>query len=230
MMFVRLALALGLFSSLAWAAPFEDSMAQRTMACTLCHGAQGKSGPDGYYPRLAGKPAGYLLNQLHNFKAGRRQYAPMQHLLAPLDDAYLAEIAQYFSKLEIPYPAPPGQTTTAALLLRGKTLAQSGDKALQIPACVQCHGMALTGVQPFTPELVGLPRDYLNAQIGSWQSGQRKAHAPDCMASIAKRLSDADVHAVTTWLASQSVPHPSQAANARPSIPDASPMACGSTP
>jgi hypothetical protein len=35
MFFVRIALALGLFSSLALAAPFEDSMAQRTLACTL---------------------------------------------------------------------------------------------------------------------------------------------------------------------------------------------------
>ena len=43
----------------ASAAAFEDSMAQRTLACTGCHGHQGKSGPDGYYPRLAGKPAGY---------------------------------------------------------------------------------------------------------------------------------------------------------------------------
>jgi cytochrome c553 len=230
MFFVRIALALGLFSSLALAAPFEDSMAQRTLACTLCHGPQGKSGPDGYYPRLAGKPAGYLLNQLHNFKAGRRQYAPMQHLLAPLDDAYLAEIAQYFSKLDISYPAPAVTAATAALMMRGKTIAQSGDKALQIPACVQCHGIALTGVEPFAPGLVGLPRDYLNAQLGSWQTGQRKAYAPDCMAQISKRLSDADVHAVTTWLSSQSVPNPSHPANTRPSIPDTTPIPCGSTP
>ncbi|MGH6638909.1 MAG: c-type cytochrome, partial [Polaromonas sp.] len=45
------------------AAPFEDSIAQRTLACTACHGPQGRAAPDGYYPRLAGKPAGYLYNQ-----------------------------------------------------------------------------------------------------------------------------------------------------------------------
>ena len=39
------------------ARPFEDTMAQRTLACTACHGEQGRAGPDGYYPRLAGKPA-----------------------------------------------------------------------------------------------------------------------------------------------------------------------------
>src|ERR1700712_1628403 len=66
------------------AAPFEDTSAQRTLACTACHGPQGRAAPDGYYPRLAGKPAGYLYNQLLNFRDGRRHYALMASLLTPL--------------------------------------------------------------------------------------------------------------------------------------------------
>ncbi|MGN6660826.1 MAG: c-type cytochrome, partial [Achromobacter mucicolens] len=31
-----------------------DTMAARVAACTACHGAQGRAGADGYYPRLAG--------------------------------------------------------------------------------------------------------------------------------------------------------------------------------
>ena len=81
------------------AAAFEDSMAQRTLACTACHGAQGRAGPDGYYPRIAGKPAGYLYNQLLNFRDGRRHYAAMTRLLDPLSEPYLLEIAQHFSRL-----------------------------------------------------------------------------------------------------------------------------------
>ena len=208
-----------------------DPMAQRTLACTSCHGPQGKSGPDGYYPRLAGKPAGYLYNQLRNIHDGRRQYAPMQGLLATLNDAYLREMADYFSNLDVPYPPPVAQRTDAAVLARGQTLALQGDRALQLPACTQCHGTALTGVQPHTPGLLGLPRDYLNAQLGGWQTGQRKAQAPDCMAHIAKGLSDADVHAVTTWLASQTVPKASRAVAQRPALtPGASAIECGSAP
>jgi len=87
------------------------------------------------------------------------------------------------------------------------------------------------GVQPSTPALLGLPRDYLNAQLGGWQTGQRKAHAPDCMADIARRLSDADVHAVTSWLASQPVPQPSKAAAQRPDLAAGSKsIVCGSAP
>jgi len=213
------------------AAVFEDSMAQRTLACTGCHGPQGKSGPDGYYPRLAGKPAGYLYNQLRNMKDGRRHYALMEGLLTPLDDAYLRELAAYFSALEIPYPPPSAQSTDPTLLARGQTLVRKGDAALQIPACVQCHGTTLTGVQPSTPGLVGLPRDYLNAQLGGWQTGQRKAHAPDCMAAIARRLSDADVHALTSWLASQNVPQNAQPAPRKPALATgAAAIECGSAP
>ena len=58
------AMGLACASALGHAAPFEDTMAQRTQACTACHGNQGRAAADGYYPRLAGKPAGYLYNQL----------------------------------------------------------------------------------------------------------------------------------------------------------------------
>ena len=175
-------------------------MAQRTAACTHCHGEQGRAGPDGYYPRLAGKPALYLYNQLKNFKEDRRQYHLMAGLLAPLSDAYLWDIAQYFSSIQVPYPPPLAQPTDPRLMRRGKSLALEGDPGKGIPACVQCHGKQLTGMLPATPALLGLPRDYLNAQLGAWQTGQRSAHAPDCMSDIAKRLTPQDVNAVTLWL------------------------------
>ena len=38
----------------------QDTLAQRLVACTHCHGVDGRAGPDGYYPRLAGKPAAYI--------------------------------------------------------------------------------------------------------------------------------------------------------------------------
>ena len=117
------------------------------------------------------------------------------------------------------------------MLARGQQLVHQGDPALQIPACVQCHGSALTGVQPSVPGLLGLPRDYLNAQLGGWQNGQRQAQTPDCMADIAKRLSDADVHALSTWLSSQSVPLVSRAATQKPPLaPAAKEIRCGSAP
>jgi cytochrome c553 len=204
---------------------FEDSMAQRTLACTGCHGKEGRAGPDGYYPRIAGKPAGYLYNQLLNFRDGRRHYGLMARLLDPLSDAYLLEIAQHFASLDLPYASPSLAGTASALLQRGLALARPGDAARDIPACVQCHGDALTGVAPNTPGLLGLSRDYLNSQLGAWRTGQRRAHAPDCMARIARQLSPEDLSAVAAWLAAQPLPRDTRAVASLPQPPS---ISCGS--
>jgi cytochrome c553 len=211
------------------AAPFEDSIAQRTLACTACHGPQGRAAPDGYYPRLAGKPAGYLYNQLLNFRDGRRQYGLMSQLLEPLSDAYLMEMAQYFSSLDVPYPAPIPTTASPELLRRGERLVMQGDSNKKVPACIQCHGQAMTGVAPDVPGLLGLPRDYLNAQLGAWKSGQRRAHMPDCMRAVVARLDDGDINAVASWLAAQPLPASTKPASQPPALaPRAVAIACGS--
>jgi len=212
-------------TSVRTAPVFEDTMTQRTLACTVCHGKQGRAGPDGYYPRIAGKPAGYLYHQLLNFRDGRRHYGLMARLLDPLTDAYLLEIAQHFASLDLPYAAAPRSRIPAAVLQRGQTLALQGDAAKKVPACVQCHGQALTGVVPNTPGLLGLPLDYLDSQLGAWKNGQRRAHAPDCMAQIAQQLEPEDLAAVAGWLAAQALPVDPRPALALPRPPH---LACGS--
>jgi len=219
-------------------------MAQRTLACTLCHGAQGRAGPDGYYPRIAGKPEGYLYNQLLNFREGRRHYGLMTGLLDPLSDAYLFDIARHFAALDLPYPPPRPVPAAPEVLQRGRQLALHGDTAQGLPACASCHGKTLTGQQPNVPGLLGLSRDYLNAQLGAWRTGQRRAHAPDCMADIARRLAPEDLGALTAWLASEALPaDPKPAAQAAatparrggrraasPPPVQAQAMRCGSAP
>ena len=210
---------------------FKDDMAERTRACTACHGEQGQAGPDGYYPRLAGKPSGYLFNQLKNFQEGRRHYNLMTRLVDPLSDAYLLEMADYFSNLKLPYPpaARPSERVSQRILSDGKKLALEGDSTRQVPACSSCHGTQLTGIQPNVPGLLGLPLDYLNAQLGAWQTHQRKAASPDCMSDIVQRLTSEDLVAVATWLSTQNVP-----LNASPakqiSVPLKTPWRCGSAP
>jgi cytochrome c553 len=186
----------------------NDTMTKRMQACTTCHGAQGITSNQAYFPRIAGKPAVYLFNQLQNFKEGRRHYGLMVGMVEHLSDAYLLEMAQYFANLDLPYSPPAALKTPAtdASLQLGKTLSLQGDNSRNIPACTACHGAALMGVQPAIPGLLGLPRDYLVAQLGAWQTGLRRAHAPDCMGRIATLLKPADVDAVANWLALQPVP------------------------
>lgn len=213
---IPLLLLLSLLGGAPAAAPrVEDSLAQRAQACLPCHGKEGRAAADGYYPRLAGKPQGYLYKQLLNFRDGRRDYGLMSELIAPLSDAYLHELAGYFAGLDLPYAPPQRPTVEPATLARGEALALQGDKARGIPACVACHGEKLTGVAPFIPGLLGLPRDYLNGQLGAWRSGQRHAVAPDCMAGIAKRLQPEEINAVSQWLAARPLPPDPKPAAAR---------------
>lgn len=137
---------------------FSDTMAQRMLACTGCHGEDGRALGDVFFPRIAGKPAGYLFNQLRNFRDGRRSYPLMGNLVSLLDDRYLQEIADYFAGLSLPYSQPPA---LALALVRqsadqASKLVHQGDPARKIPACTICHGAALTGVQPHVPGLLGL--------------------------------------------------------------------------
>ncbi|MDP2004516.1 MAG: cytochrome C, partial [Rubrivivax sp.] len=212
--FAALALSAAPAAATARPAPIEDSLAARLAACTVCHGKEGRAAPDGYHPRIAGKPAVYLLNQLLNFRDGRRAYGPMVAMVTPLSEPYLREIAAHYAALDLPYAAPLAPAAAPALLARGRQLALEGDAARGLPACGACHGSTLTGRLPATPGLLGLPRDYLVGQLGAWLNGQRRAHAPDCMADIVKRMAGDDVAAVTAWLASQPVPAGAKAAAA----------------
>lgn len=204
-----------------------DTLPQRLLACATCHArvdARGNPVNDSFFPRIGGKPAGYLYNQLVNFRDGRRQYPLMTYLVEHLPDAYLREIADHFAA-QPPTVLPPAAAAQASP--RGRQLALQGDAARGIPACIACHGARLTGVKPAIPGLLGLPRDYVNAQFGAWRNGARKAHAPDCMAQVSARMSLEDVAAVAGWLAAQ--PMPADAAPAA-SIEQPLPLACGSAP
>jgi cytochrome c553 len=125
--------------------------------------------------------------QLINFREGRRTNTAMAHLIGPLSDAYLQEIGAYFAALDLPYPPPQTVGADAALLSRGEQLVRRGGvpRATSLRG-TQCHGQAMTGVNPGMPGLLGLPRDYVLAQLGAYTSTQY--------------LSDADARAMTTIL------------------------------
>lgn len=148
----------------------------------------------------------------------------MTAMLDNMPDAYLREIAQYFSDQHPPYPAPQPSQSNPAELERGRILVHEGDKAKDIPACIACHGAKLTGTAPAIPGLIGLPRDYLLGQIGAWKIGTRHAAQPDCMANIVQKMSTADISAATAWLSEQRVPADASPA---PALTAPLPLECG---
>jgi cytochrome c553 len=198
--------ALPLRPAMAQAAKAPDTLEQRLLACAACHGAKGEGlSKNEYYPRLAGKPTGYLYNQLINFRDKRREFPIMNYLVAFLSDAYLLEIADHYAKLQPPYPAPSTRAPADELALGGK-LVNEGDPARKLPSCASCHGKALTGLEPAIPGLVGLYPPYIASQLGGWKDKKRHAMKPDCMHEVAQQLTPTDIGAITAWLVAQPVP------------------------
>ena len=209
------------------AARAPDTMEARVLACTACHGPGGRGGENEHFPRLAGKPAGHLFNQLVAFRADRRHYPPMNYLLEFLPDAYLRAMAEYFAAQRPPLPPPVTPIVSRELLGLGRTVVTQGDPDRGIPACSGCHNPSLTGMEPAIPGLLGLQPSYISAQLGAWRYGTRTAPAPDCMQMVAARLTETDVTAVSAWLSALPAP-----ANAVPIAQGslAMPLPCGSEP
>ncbi len=147
----------------------------------------------------------------------------MNYMVAFLSDAYLLEIADYYAKLQPPYP-PPQTRAPAAELALGAKLVNEGDAARKLPACTACHGKTLTGVEPAIPGLVGLYPPYISAQLGAWKDNKRHAMKPDCMQDVAKMLAPNEIAAITAWLVAQPMPADVRPAPAGSLTP---PMECG---
>src|SRR5688572_921809 len=116
-------------SSISWAQQdsvptFDrlDSLEARVQGCVTCHGQRGQGTHKGYFPRIAGKPAGYLYNQLLAFKNGTRHYSPMNYLVAYLPEAYLREIAEYFAKEQPPFAMQAVTPAEPDVIARGQQL------------------------------------------------------------------------------------------------------------
>lgn len=236
------ALAFGSYAAQAQPAAVQqagtpDAMGGRMLACAPCHGtkgqgavAQGSLGQgsaNDIFPRLAGKPAGYLFNQLVAFRDGRRRYPPMNYLLEFQTDAYLQAMADHFAAQHPPLPPAAISVASQDVLARGQLLVTAGDATRGIPACAACHGPDFNGMEPAIPGLLGLRADYISAQLGAWRYGTRTAAAPDCMQAVAGRLTEADVTAVAAWLSALPAPADPDPApqGSRPM-----PLACGSEP
>jgi cytochrome c553 len=204
-----------------------DTIAARVQGCATCHGVSGEGTQDTNFPRIAGKPAGYLFNQLQNFRDGHRSYPPMNYLVQYLHDDYFADMAAFFAAQRIPFAPPEKPTLSANELKLGEQLARQGDPAHAIPACIACHGQQLTGMNPGIPGLLGLHSRYISGQIEAWRAGTRRAKAPDCMNEIATHLTETQITQVAAWLATQ------PAATATVPAPQGSwktALSCGSQP
>lgn len=71
----------------------------KSATCAACHGANGISAIP-MYPNLAGQKEQYIIKQLKDFKAGKRQDPVMAPMAMPLSDEDIANLAAYYASLK----------------------------------------------------------------------------------------------------------------------------------
>lgn len=166
-------------------------------ACASCHGPNGEGQAAAAYPRLAGQHSAYLLKQLREFAGGQRVNPQMAPIADALSEQQMRDVADYYASLPgwqaKNDPAPPPQDLT------GYHLATRGNWGKGIPACFACHGEGGSGIPPHFPALAGQPAGYTRAQLEAWKTGKRDNDPQGLMKSIAARLSEAEVAAVSTY-------------------------------
>jgi cytochrome c553 len=174
---------------------------QGAPACETCHGADGGGTAAAGFPRLAGLDAGYIEQQLLNFRSGQRNNAIMQPIAKSLSKKELPLLAAYYAALPVPVSA--AESGDAALLGKGEILATRGDWDHEIPACFQCHGPGGKGMGSTFPAISGQSAMYISNQIEAWKAGNRANDPMGLMKSVADKLSEDQIAAVSAFLANQ---------------------------
>lgn len=169
---------------------------------------------DPQYPKLAGQSEQYIVQQLGNFKSGKRQNPIMMGMAAPLSEQDMHDIGAYFAGKT----ALPG-VADQALVERGEQLYRQGDAAKGVPACMACHSIDGRGNPgALYPQLTSQHAQYIQATLKAMHDGTSwgdDAHAK-IMPSIAQKLDEKDIAALASYVEGL---HAADGAAAKPATP-----------
>lgn len=182
-------------------APAPAAPAAATPPCEACHGAHGEGMEAAHVPRIAGQSADYLQKQLDDYASGARDNPIMANFAKTLSEQQRAKFAARYAAMTAPYLATT-QAASAAQLARGHQLAYQGDETRRVQSCNACHGPDGVGVAHAAPYLAGQSAEYLASSLKAFHEGTRKNDAGELMRSVAGRLNDADIVAVSGYFAS----------------------------
>ena len=163
--------------------------------CAGCHAADGNSAAAAN-PKLAGMNPEYLYKQLTQFKSGERKNAVMSGMVAGLSDADMKNLAAYYSM-----QTPKGGTAKDKdLATLGRKIYHGGVQGAGVPACVSCHGVQGKGIPVQFPRLAGQHSDYIYSQLNLFRTGERANDGAKMMRTIAAKMTDADMKAVSAYI------------------------------
>ena len=163
-------------------------------ACQACHVADGSRGLPAN-PILQGQHPEDIAKQLHEFKSGKRKNAVMTGMAATVPDGEIANIAAFYASKQ----AKPGFAKNKDTVAQGVQIYRGGVAAKQVPACAGCHSPNGAGIPAQYPRLAGQHAEYTESQLTAFRAGTR-ANSPQMM-TIAAKLSDAEIKAVSDYIA-----------------------------
>lgn len=194
-------LGLALVANPAWAAEgkaaFKADIAKGqalAATCQACHTADGSRGAVAN-PILQGQHPEYIVKQLTEFKAGKRNNPIMKGMAAPLSEEDMKHIAAFYGSKQ----AKPGFAKVKETVALGEKIYRGGIAERSVPACAGCHSPNGAGIPAQYPRLGGQHFEYTEAQLLAFRSGQRANSAQ--MTTIAGKLNDREIKAVADYIA-----------------------------
>jgi len=201
--------ALGVLLASGWALaddqyPIIDGDPERgeelMQACIACHGAQGNS-ESSDWPNIAGQHASYTFKQLMDYKRGeQRDNAQMAGIVADLDEQDMKDLAVFYEQQ--PHKVMGAGDDREELVERGKKIYMGGIPSKEVAACIACHGPQGKGNPMADYPLVGGQwAAYLRDQMHQFRDGERANDANSMMRSLAEKMSDEEIEAVSEYMA-----------------------------
>ena len=102
---LAVALALGLFAQSTGAADIAAGKLKAEMVCQTCHGMDGR-GVSAMVANIGGQQKQYLIKQLGDYRAGRRQHQQMSIIVQMLSDEDIDNVTEWYSSIIATFEIP----------------------------------------------------------------------------------------------------------------------------
>ena len=176
-------------------APSAQTVDDLIQVCAGCHGEKGVP-TDKTTPVIWGQKRSYILNQLYDFKIGRRKNELMSPVADSLSKADMEALATHFSNMQWPdlqQPPPPADAQSTA------------HEVLNSMNCRECHQDSYQG-DTTRPRIAGQYEEYLFKTMTDFRNGDRKTYMG--MTALMRAVDESALKPVAAYLASLKIASP----------------------
>lgn len=167
--------------------------------CAACHGTDGNSAIPAN-PRLNGQHPEYIVKQLVDYtKPQNAKDARVNAIMMGFASALSADDKRHVAAWFASQKPMQGSAQNKDLAQIGQRIYRAGIPEKKVPACAGCHAPTGAGIPSQYPRMAGQHAEYTEAQLKAFRDGTRRNNV--AMAQIAARMSDAEMKAVSDFIA-----------------------------